>query len=45
LLASIVRVFFWLLLMSGLVWLVVYMVWKVRRIRAANAARYAFERN
>lgn len=44
-LASAVRLFFWLLLMSGLVWLVVYMVWKVRRIRAANAARYAFERN
>ena len=44
-LASAVRVFFWLLLMSGLVWLVVYLVWKARRLRAAHAARYAFERN
>jgi len=43
--ASVLRVFFWLALMSGLVWLVVYMVWKVRRIRAANAAHYSFERN
>jgi hypothetical protein len=43
--ATVLRVFFWLALMSGLVWLVVYMVWKVRRIRAANAAHYSFERN
>ena len=43
--ASVLRVFFWLALMSGLVWLVVYIVWKVRRIRAANAAHYSFERN
>jgi len=43
--ATVLRVFFWLALMSGLVWLVVYMVWKVRRIRAASAAHYSFERN
>lgn len=43
--ATVLRVFFWLALMSGLVWLVVYMLWKVRRIRAANAAHYSFERN
>jgi bacteriorhodopsin len=43
--ASVLRVFLWLALMSGLVWLGFYIVWKLRRIRAANAAHYSFERN
>jgi len=43
--ATVLRAFFWLALVSGLVWLVLYVVWKLRRIRAANAAHYSFERN
>ena len=44
-LASVLRLFLWLALVSGLVWLVIYTVRKLRRLRSANAARYSFERN
>lgn len=43
--ATVLRTFVWLALVSGLVWLVIYTVRKLRRLRSANAAHYSFERN
>ena len=44
-LATVLRTFVWLALVSGLVWLAIYTVRKLRRLRAASAAHYSFERN
>ena len=41
----VLRFFAWLALVSGLLWLAIYTVRKLRRLRAASAAHYAFERN
>ncbi|SHM91505.1 hypothetical protein SAMN05192549_103215 [Duganella sacchari] len=41
--ASVLRWFVWLMVLSALVWLVVYFVRKLRRLRAAP--NYSFERN
>lgn len=43
--ASVLRLFAWMVLLSGLAWLVVYVVRKWRRLRAGNATNYSFERN
>jgi hypothetical protein len=43
--ATVLRTLVWLALASGLVWLAIYTVRKLRRIRSANAAHYSFERN
>lgn len=43
--ASIVRLLAWLALLGGLAWLLVYMVGKWRRIKAASVTNYSFERN
>lgn len=44
-LVTVLRTFVWLALVSGLVWLAIYTVRKLRRLRAASAAHYSFERN
>ena len=43
--AGVLRWFIWLLLLSVIVWTVVYSVRKLRRLRAANTPNYSFERN
>ncbi len=43
--ATVLRLLVWLALVSGLVWLAIYTVRKLRRLRSASAAHYSFERN
>ncbi len=44
-LGSVLRLFLWLALVGGLVWLLMYTLRKLRRLRSANAEHYSFERN